>query len=117
VRCEVEVKVTRESDHAKRVLLLASHAAQRAMKVLRSRVSGVVKRISCWQRAEIVGISDRRCATGRSATKRSNSAGYLTAGEHDPLPSAVGAVVEGCWNLPGASVLANVEIRPAGGAS
>ena len=49
-------------------------------------MSGVVKRITWWQPAEILGISDRPCATGRSAMKSSNSAGYLTAGEHDPLP-------------------------------
>jgi hypothetical protein len=50
-------------------------AVERAMKVQEVILRAMAKKISWWQAAEIIGISDRRCGAGGSDTKSTGMTG------------------------------------------
>ncbi len=61
-------------------------AMERTMKVQDVILRAMGKKITWWQAAEIIGISDRQMRRWRDATKSSGSGGCLTGGGENRRP-------------------------------
>src|SRR5947209_10927036 len=62
-------------------------AMERAMKVQEVILRALAKKITWWQAAEIIGISDRHCR-GRDCWRGDASAGFIASGVLDgPCPA------------------------------
>ena len=61
-------------------------AVERAMKVQEVILRPMAKKITWWQAAEIIGISDRQCGAGMNGMKSSGSGGCLTGGVGNRRP-------------------------------
>ena len=69
--------------------LYSRAAVERAMKVQEVILRAMAKKITWWQAAEIIGISDRQCGAGGNDTKSMALRGCWTGG-------AVGRAKSGC---------------------
>ena len=80
-------------------------AVERAMKVQDVMLQAMAKKITWWQAAEILGISDRHLRRWREPMRSSGSAGCSTAGEDGPLPSVCRwRWWSGCWGCTGSAI-------------
>ena len=62
-------------------------AVERAMKVQEVILRALAKKITWWQAAEIIGISDRQMRRGMNVMRSSAMTGCSTDGAADPRPS------------------------------
>jgi len=69
------------------VISYTKAAMERAMKVQEVILRALAKKITWWQAAEIIGISDGRCSAGESATRSLGVRGCLTGGGGGRRPS------------------------------
>ena len=100
------LQAARVGDHAEHGFLPYTKAAtERAMKVQEVILRAMAKKITWWQAAEIIGISDRHMRRWRERYEEFGFRGLFDRGRGMPSPKRFRRRWwSGCWNCTGRSI-------------
>ena len=111
--CPVEIasdlsalQAARVGDHAEAWTAYSKAAVERAMKVQEVILRAMAKKITWWQAAEIIGISDRQMRRWRERYEEFGYDGLFDRRRGKPSPQAgsAGARWSRCWGCTGSSI-------------